>query len=211
MTSFLLHIWPPAFCPYCILNYGVYYWPLGAILIGVTVATVVAHSGGLGRAFALSAVATAVAFSLGAAIGVPRPRAWGSAPLEAMRRTADQIRSLTAPADKAFMIGDHHTLILSGRAFFPPLINWYYNFRRDGPEADLRRYGLWDLKALDSWLLREATVVVLPRDGVSYLETLPEGREMLGLIARRARERFSRQAVLEDAWQVPLVVYRKVT
>lgn len=91
-----------------------------------------------------------------------------------------------------------------------PCDNWYYTFRRNGPESTLRWYGLWDLKALDSWLRREATVVVLPRDGVSYLEGLPEGREMLGLIARRVREGFRRQAVLEDAWQAPLVVYRKV-
>lgn len=86
VTSFLLHIWPPTFCPYCVLNYGVYYWPLGAILIGVTVAAVVVRSGGMARAFALSAVATVVAFSLGSSIGVHRRQAWGNAPLEAMRQ-----------------------------------------------------------------------------------------------------------------------------
>lgn len=211
-VNFLTHVWPPSFCPYCTLAYGVYYWPLGAIVLGVGIAVTMADvTSRVGRAFITGVVCLAVVSSVAAGAKTIGIRPGEQPPLEKITRTAQRIAAVTEKDDKVLMLGTHHPLYIAERQFFPPLVNWYYSYRPSHAEERLKRLALWNLRMLDEWLSRDATVVIFKRGGVSFPEDHADGREIASLIERRVQEFFVLREVIEDAWEMPLVVYRRVS
>lgn len=212
VVNFLDHIWPQQACPYCTLAYAAYYWPIGAMVLGVGVAGVVAEAGSrISRGFVFGVLSGVVLFSVAAGVKAIGIRSVAQSPLQMIKRTAEQIAAVTTEDDEILMIGNHHALFIAERQFFEPLVNWYYTYRTSEAEERLRRLALWNLRMLDEWLSRDATVVIFGRAGVPFPEHYAHGREIPTLIEKRVRELFVLRTVIEDAWEMPLVVYRRVS
>jgi hypothetical protein len=200
--------------PFAIYNYFDYFAPLGAVIGGVGIVSLLHHlKAPFSRGILVGAFAVTTFLSLFP--WYPSP-SWGLSfsVLSDMNRAAQSLATLTRPEDKIFSVAHMHEFHLAGRRpYFPGLVRPEWSFVVSKDSKALKKYYRYNYAVAKQWL-KEANVLVVS-DAV--LDDLSHhfqgydgsGQEVANLVRETARKDFTLIGEIPNSSRGTLSIYRR--